>query len=163
MKKLYAVYLGGKAVGANIEVHDIVFLTSEDILSDTDLIKEKWFGDKKSVHIDAIAEIDKVDGYEIRVDYKNNSDKKLFFINFGANANGKLTELHESGFFISADKSEAISKAKLNLLSNQGGVHLDNLYEIDDCLNISDMYDLLLVETENTLSSIKIQNLYKRI
>jgi hypothetical protein len=163
MKRLYAIYLGGKAPAANIEVHDVVFVTVADLLENTDLIKQKWFGDKNSVHIDAIAEISKVEGFEIGFESLVKSEERLYFINFGAGANGKLAELHESGFFIGKNKSEAIQKAKVRLLVGQDDIHLDNLYDIDDCLDVSDLTGIVLTKSIDEETIITIQNLYKKI
>jgi hypothetical protein len=163
MKRLYAIYLGGKAPRANIEVHDVVFLTSANILENTDLIKQKWFGDKTSVHIDAIGEISKVEGYEIGFESLVKSENRLYFINFGAKANGKLAEQHDSGFFVGKNKSEAIQKAKAQLLVGLDDIHLDNMYDIDDCLDVSDLTGIVLSKSDDEETIITIQNLYKKI
>ena len=44
--KLFAVLLGGKAPGAHVEVHDLVFVVGKDLPSLYPLLKEKWFGTK---------------------------------------------------------------------------------------------------------------------
>lgn len=73
MNKLFAVYLGGKAKGARIEVHDLVFVIAKDVKSAVPQLKNLWFGDKSSAHVDnlidvnEIIELTEVDGQSIRL------------------------------------------------------------------------------------------------
>jgi hypothetical protein len=65
--KLFSVNLGGKAKNANIEVHDIVFVIGNTIQECFPKIKEKWFGDPESVHIDSYAELTQIEEYSIEL------------------------------------------------------------------------------------------------
>jgi len=165
VKKLFAVYLGGNAKGANIEVHDIVFLASSDIDEENDRIKELWFGEQAGLHIDAVAMVEGVDNYKISIGGTENTtnDLKLFFINFGAASNGSLTEDHENGFFVASTKGEAIKKAMKTLLVDYSGVHLDNLYDIDDCIDVQQNLNGQIIIEEVPGFKTSIQNVYKKL
>lgn len=154
---LYAFYLGGKAENANIEVHDVVFLASENWSKETDKIKAKWFGDCSSVHIDAIAVISGNKETIIKIDCPEKGlDYKLFFINFGGSQQGVFSEFHENGFFIAHNKSEAIFQAKEVLCTKFDDVHLDNLLEVGSLIENK----LSFAEGKGT---VKITTCYKKI
>ncbi|GAB4145424.1 MAG: hypothetical protein OHK0017_04990 [Patescibacteria group bacterium] len=168
--ELFALYLGGKAPNANIEQHDVVFWVTSDLKSDYDHIKSLWFGSPEGVHIDAIAKINGLEGYRVILKPKTDLDQefevskenalKLFFINFGADGAGKFTEIHESGFFVAENKTEAIKKAKSKLLKNESGVHLDDLYSIDDCLVVNDKLGFEITLEPSEGYCIEIENCY---
>lgn len=63
--KLFAVSLDGRATGAHIELHDVVFTVAENIESRYPHLTHKWFGNTKRLHVDSTAELSVVDGYEI--------------------------------------------------------------------------------------------------
>lgn len=161
--QLYAFYLGGKAEKANIEVHDVVFLVSKDWSKETDKIKAKWFGDPSSVHIDAVAEISGNENTVIKIDSSDKGlDNKLFFINFGGSQQGVFSESHENGFFIAQNKSEAISQAKKFLCTKFDDIHLDNLLDVDDCLEVSSFVDNKLIFVKGK-GHVNITTCYKKI
>jgi hypothetical protein len=167
--KLYAVYLGGKAPGANTEIHDTVFLITADLSSDKDKIKALWFGNKNSVHIDSHAIVYGVGEYKVVIgdesdpNLDHEKELKLFFINFGASDPGKLSEKHQSGFFVGKDKTDAIRQAKQVFLVNDSDVHLDNSLEVDDCIDLNDKFNfrILLVKAQN--DGVQIVNKYQKL
>jgi hypothetical protein len=61
------VLLGGNHPKAKIEVHDIVFINSDDIRKSHEQLREMWFGDKSRVHIDSWMEVHGVDGYSVEL------------------------------------------------------------------------------------------------
>src|SRR5579862_751029 len=60
-KKLFAVYLGGRADHCNIELHDVVFVVGATIEETYPLLAKKWFGNLKGFHIDSYVELQNID------------------------------------------------------------------------------------------------------
>src|SRR5882724_10280083 len=102
-EKLFAVYLGGRADGCNIELHDVVFVVGPSIEATYSLLAKKWFGNLQGFHIDSYVELQNIDGYKIELSKepsKEDSLKKLYFINLGAYKPGEFTEYHQSAFYV---------------------------------------------------------------
>jgi hypothetical protein len=132
---------------------------------------------KKSVHIDAVAKVNCLDGW--RIEFKDNvsqievehdgqaeKNNRLYFVNFGAAADGKLAELHQIGFFAAQDKAGVLKQAKSQMLVGEHDVHLDNLYDIDDCIDLSVLFKncrLRLVEDFGTKENIEVINKYTKL
>ena len=73
------VVLGGSAPKANIELHDIQFVTGQKIEDTYPKLIESWFGNKKGLHIDCYKEITGADGYKVELkDFPQKNDNKLF-------------------------------------------------------------------------------------
>jgi len=138
--KLFAVYLGGRAPKSNTELHDVVFVTGPAIKGCYEKLMDKWFGDPARLHIDSWIELRVVDGFQISLqDRPADSGKKLFFINLGAYLPGQFTEVHANAFVVAGDEAEVKKRAKGELLRGAQSVHTDDLYDIDDCLEISEV------------------------
>jgi Domain of Unknown Function (DUF1543) len=136
-KRLFAVYLGGRALRCNTELHDIVFVTGESIQTTYEKLMDKWFGDPLRLHIDSWLELQVVDGYRISLQsHPSVPDKKLYFINLGAYLPGQFTELHANAFVVAANEAEVKKRAKAELLRGAQSIHTDDLFDIDDCLEI---------------------------
>lgn len=56
-KKLFAVYLGGRAARCNTELHDVAFVVGESIEACYERLMDKWFGDPLRLHIDSWIEL----------------------------------------------------------------------------------------------------------
>lgn len=139
-KKLFAVYLGGRAPKCNTELHDVVFVVGESIESTYERLMDKWFGDPLRLHIDSWMELRIVDGYRISLGSEPGAQgKQLYFINLGAYLPGQFTELHANAFVVASDELEVKSRAKGELLRGTQSVHTDDLYDIDDCLEIAEV------------------------
>jgi Domain of Unknown Function (DUF1543) len=139
-KKLLAVYLGGRAPRCNTELHDVVFVVSETIEAAYAQLMDKWFGDPLRLHIDSWMELRVVDGYRISLQpHPPAQGLKLFFINLGAYAPGQFTELHANAFVVAATEADVKKRAKGELLRGAQSVHTDDLYDIDDCLEIAEV------------------------
>jgi hypothetical protein len=139
-KKLLAVYLGGRAPRCNTELHDVVFVASESVESAYEKLVDKWFGDPLRIHIDSWMELRVVDGYRISLQpHPPAPGLKLFFINLGAYTPGQFTELHANTFVVAANEEEVKQRAKGELLRGAQSVHTDDLYDIDDCLEIAEV------------------------
>lgn len=152
-KKLFAVYLGGRAPKCNTELHDVVFVVGESIEATYDGLMDKWFGDPLRVHLDSWIELQIIDGHRIRLGVASApSAKKLYFINLGAYLPGQFTELHATAFAVAASENEVKVRAKRELLRGTQSVHTDDLFDIDDCLEIAEV-DNYHVELEPTTES----------
>lgn len=152
-KKLFAVYLGGKADGCNIELHDVVFVVGTSIEETYPLLAKKWFGHLKGFHMDCYLELHYVDGYEVALSTdppKEVSEKKLYFINVGAYKPGEFTEYHQNAFYVADSSPEAIRRAMAELCQGLQVIHKDDLvvldcvshpldYDVDDVLEISEV------------------------
>jgi hypothetical protein len=136
--KLFAVYLGGRAPKCNTELHDVVFTVGSSI-EDTYLrLIELWFGSPERVHIDSWIELSVVDGHRVLLNADAAaSESKLYFVNLGAYADGEFTELHANAFFVARSEDEVKKRAKAELLAGKIAVHTDDLFDIDDCLEVT--------------------------
>lgn len=149
-KKLLAVYLGGRASRCNTELHDVVFVVGESVETTYDQLMDKWFGDPLRLHIDSWMELNIVDGHRISLSaHPVKSDKRLYFINLGAYQPGQFTELHANAFLVASSEAEVKQRAKSHLLRGAQSVHTDDLYDVDDCLEIAEV-DGLHVHLETT-------------
>ncbi|HEX3601383.1 MAG TPA: DUF1543 domain-containing protein [Lacipirellulaceae bacterium] len=135
--KLFAVYLGGRAPRCNTELHDVVFTVGASIEDTYHRLLELWFGSPEGLHIDSWMELSVVDHHRIRLTSEQiASDKKLYFVNLGAYAAGQFTELHANAMFVAASEQEVKTRAKAELLVGKLTVHTDDLFDIDDCLEL---------------------------
>jgi hypothetical protein len=151
-EKVFAVYLGGRAPKCNTELHDVVFVVGESIESTYAQLLDQWFGMPTGLHIDSWIELDIVDGHKISIsNNKPDNAEKLYFINLGAYAGGQFTEIHANRFVVAESAQEAKSIGKSTLLGNWGSpVHTDDLYEVDDCLELNSIgpFFIALEKTE---------------
>lgn len=149
--KLFAVYLGGRAPKCNTELHDVVFVCGERIEDTYVELMEKWFGTPIGLHLDSWMELSVVDGYRISLKReKSVSTKKLFFINLGAYLPGQFTEAHANAFLVADSEPEVKRRAKERLLCGYQTVHTDDLYDVDDCLELAQVsgYSIHLEKTD---------------
>src|SRR5580693_5283972 len=131
-KKMYAVYLGGRAARCNIELHDVVFIAGDSIETSYERLMDKWFGDPLRLHIDSWVELQVADGHRISLQPQPPAPgNKLFFINLGAYLPGQFTELHANAFVVAASEADVKKRAKGELLQGTLSVHTDDLYDID--------------------------------
>jgi hypothetical protein len=136
-QKLFAVYLGGRAPKCNTELHDVVFVVGTSIEATYQQLMDKWFGDPLRLHIDSWLELRHVDGYQIELNSQPSTrPEKLFFINLGAYRPGEFTELHANAFLVACNAQEAKRRAKREMLVGSNSVHTDDLFDVDDCLDI---------------------------
>jgi hypothetical protein len=137
MSQLFIVYLGGSAIKANIELHDIQFVIGNKIEDTYEQLRNNWFGTIKGLHLDSYKAIKGADNYRISLENEPEVlNKKLYFINLGGYHKDKLNELHEFALFVASDKAEAKKKAIDSLLNTSLIKHKDNLMEVDDCLEL---------------------------
>ena len=138
MNTLFIVYLGGSAPKANIELHDIQFVTGNTIEDTYNQLRDNWFGSIKGLHIDSYKAINGADGHRVYLHPEpQNSDKHLYFVNLGGYYQNKLNEIHEFSLFVANSEAEAKKRAINSLLVGAAHIHKDNLLDVDDCLKIN--------------------------
>lgn len=136
--KLFAVYLGGRAPRCNTELHDVVFVVGASIEETYEQLMDLWFGTPLGLHIDSWMELDVVDGHKVSLTKEpTQSNKKLFFVNLGAYRPGEFSELHANAILVAEDEKEIKSRAKTELLVGMSAVHTDDLFDVDDCIEVS--------------------------
>lgn len=149
MKKLFAVLLGGRAEGCHIELHDIVFTVAESIEAAQPHLQKKWFGNPYRLHIDAYIELNQIDGYDVLLSkekpFTTDTDKTLYFINFGGYQKNLFDEVHQRAFYVAESKISALQRAKSELCINLSEQHCDDNLVVDDILRI-DAIDNYYVE-----------------
>jgi hypothetical protein len=140
MKNLFVIYIGGSHKRALIELHDIRLIIAEAIEDTYDELKKSWWGDPKSLHLDAWGILHSADGYNIEiVDSKpQNQQAKLYFVNLGGYDSRQFTELHKNIFIVAENDQDAKSRA-LKHIKNWESPHKDYLFEVDKVLNVSDL------------------------
>ncbi len=168
--KLFAVYLGGRADGCNIELHDVVFVVGTSIEETYPLLSKKWFGNMDQFHIDSYVELQNIDGNRIELckeQPENEPSKKLYFINLGAYKPGEFTEHHQSAFYVADSFPEAVKRAKSELCQGLECIHKDDVvlldqvsnpldYDVDDVLEIKEVDDYYISLTPTTSTEQKI-------
>ncbi len=166
MPRLFAVYLGGRAPRAAIELHDMVFVAGETIEDCYEQILDKWFGTPGRVHIDSILELDIVDGWKIELTQAAPAQKeKLFFVNLGAYNGSEFTELHAVSFHVCSEAPQAKAAALArHFTSGVTEPHRDDLVDVDDCLAIEGAggWRIALTRT-NAVSAQRPSNAYHAI
>ena len=136
--RLFAVCLGGKAPGAHIEVHDVVFVASyrKDISDCHALLKSLWFGDRQAVHIDSYLPLAQLPGYCIRLRTRppDTQHQRLYFVNLGGYLAGDFGEAHQFHFIVADSAARAKDEAKARWRQQCPALtllHKDALCEVD--------------------------------
>lgn len=134
---LFVVCLGGRAAGSKVELHDIAFAVGEDIESTHDQLLEQWFGQPDGLHVDAWARIEQVPGYRVYLSTSPpENDLRLYFVNIGGYTPGELWERHAYALYAGRSAAEVKARARKELLPGRESVHRDDLYDIDDVLEV---------------------------
>jgi len=149
---LFLVVLGGRAVKANIELHDVRWVVGSKIEDTYDTLRKDWFGSPKGLHIDSYKKINYIDGHKINLIYfdkdkidkkqlvkNNNSRKHLWFVNIGGYSPTSMQEKHEFGLVTARTKLDAKNIAKSKWLIGCKKKHKDDIASLemlfccDDC------------------------------
>ena len=139
--KLFAVYVGGEAPGANIELHDMRFVVAETIEQTYDELRRQWWGTPKSLHLDAWVALTRADGHHISLEREpQDSSLKFYYVNVGGYEVGKFTELHENLFVVAESEQKAKVRA-LKQVKHWDSFHKDDLYEAEQCYDLAAMLD----------------------
>lgn len=152
MLKLFACYLWWKVEWCQIEIHDVQFSVGESIEDCYDDLEKKWLWYPiHKCHIDAFLELKYIDGYEVvlTTDKPDNWDNILYFVNAWGYIPEKFGEMHEIWFYVTKSNIEATQKALAILCEWQDKRHQDNIYDVDDILEIEKVreYYIKLIPT----------------
>ena len=132
--------LGGRAPGCRIELHDVAFAVGESLEDTHHQLLDQWFGQPRGLHVDAWAVVDQVEGYRVSLRPEpadEDQSLRLYFVNIGGYRPGELAEQHGYMVLAASGKAQAKARAKRLLLAGHESVHKDDLYEVDDLLEIS--------------------------
>ncbi|AAV82419.1 DUF1543 domain-containing protein [Idiomarina loihiensis] len=139
--KLFLVYVGGTAPGANIELHDIRFVVGPSMEETYPAIRKGWFGTQKGLHLDSFVHLHHVDGYRIHLTseaHEKPEEKRLYFVNFGGYFPNKLAEYHDFTVVVadSPQSAKQLARAQFSKagLADAEQIHKDDLLAVDDCL-----------------------------
>jgi len=136
--KLFAIYIGGEAEGANIELHDMRFVVAPSIAETYEELRRQWWGIPKSLHIDCWAEIDHADGYDVSLRPEPFAGaERLYYVNLGGYAPDEFLEKHKNVFVV----ADSLAKAKSRALKSVTGwrePHRDEMYEAEQAFAIGD-------------------------
>ncbi len=137
--------LGGRAAGCRIELHDVAFAVGESLEDTHHQLLDQWFGQPRGLHVDAWAVVDQVEGYRVSLRPEppdGEQPLRLYFVNIGGYRPGDLAEQHGYMVLAASGKAQAKARAKRRLLAGHESVHKDDLYDVDDLLEISRVGDL---------------------
>ena len=123
-------YVGGNCRNSNVELHDVRFSigeTPEDCHAD---LREQWWGDPESLHLDCWGAVEQADGFDIVLtkDAPQEGTDKLFFVNLGGYNACEFTELHRNVLLVAPDAKAAKAKA-LSQIGSWSLPHKDKLFE----------------------------------
>ena len=86
-----------------------------------------------------------VDGCKVSLSKdKIENNNKLYFINLGGYDPNKFEELHESKFMVGPNKVRIKKRAKESMMIGLDQVHTDDLYDVDDCIEINKVSGLYI-------------------
>src|SRR6478672_2861996 len=151
---LYMLMIGCRPPGRFTEQHDVFFGLAERPTDLVPKLNQFWQEARGRMHVDAIRPVTIVDGYQIRVQPRNNANNtsfKLFFLNLGGYKPDVFDEFHYKMLAVAANKSDAIKQAKETAfykhtgfkgapshIDDKWGVDIDDVYEIEDILPVAD-------------------------
>lgn len=130
--------IGGNYGGLNVELHDVRFSIGDTIQDCYDDLREHWWEDPKSLHLDYWGEVNQVDGYDTRILPKSKivSENKLFFLNLGGYDPAEFGELHKNMLLLMPDIASAKKRALLEV-KNWSQPHKANIFGVEKTLNLN--------------------------
>jgi hypothetical protein len=134
---LFVIYIGGKHKDAFIELHDIRFVLAETIEDTYEELKNSWWGEIETLHLDCWGILKSAGNYNIRLKKEPaNSENKLFFVNLGGYDLNEFTELHKNVFVVAPTESKAKVQGLKQILDWKSH-HRDYLYEVENIVNLN--------------------------
>jgi hypothetical protein len=136
--KLFMFYIGGNCGNSNVELHDVRFSigeTAEDCHHD---LREQWWGDAESLHLDCWGAVEQADGFDITLtkDAPPESPDKLFFVNLGGYDPAEFSELHRNVLLVAPNVRAAKAKA-LTQIQSWSLPHKDRLFEVEKTIDVT--------------------------
>lgn len=145
--KLFMLLLGSKAPARNVEQHDYFFGIAVSLKELVPEIKAFWPEAGDSIHLDGWREVNRVQGYRIRVSVKDGTTDpslhQLFFINLGGYQSNILEEQHYIVLTVQENRAIAVNEAKKTSFFKSNSIkgarsHIDEKYGID----VDDIYQI---------------------
>lgn len=135
--RLFAVYVGGIISGAHVELHDMRFVVAARIEDAYDDLRAQWWGDPKSLHLDAWGPLEWADGCKVTVSDAPSADaRRLYFVNLGGYDPAQFTELHENCFIV-ADDARAAKARAMERIRSWTSPHKDYVREIETVIDVA--------------------------
>ncbi|MBO9101139.1 MULTISPECIES: DUF1543 domain-containing protein [unclassified Rhizobium] len=153
--KLFMFYIGGDCGNSNIELHDVRFSIGETAEDCRDDLRNQWWGDPKSLHLDCWGAVEQADGYDVTLTtelLEQAPATKLFFVNLGGYDPTEFGELHRNILLVASDAKAATKKA-LQQIRNWKLPHKDNVFEVEKAVDVTELmgrYGYRLKLTEAT-------------
>ena len=148
---LFLVVLGGRALKANVELHDVRWVVGPKIEDTFNVLRKNWFGSIDGLHIDSFKKIEHVDGYKINLKnfekikiknkkliIQNDLQKNLWFVNIGGYDPSSMQEKHEFGLVVASSSLEAKNKAISKWLSGCRKKHKDDIASLNTLISCDD-------------------------
>ena len=163
------VVLGGRAIKANVELHDVRWVVGSTIEEKYETLRKQWFGLPEGLHIDSYKKITHVDSYRVNLNNLEENNikseefvkridrkKNLWFVNIGGYDPSSMQEKHEFGLVVASSSLEAKNMAKTKWLSGCKKKHRD---DIDSLKMIIGCYDCQLIKKiDNWEIEITLEN-----
>ena len=136
--KLYMFYVGGNCGNSNVELHDVRFSIGETAEECHGDLREQWWGEPKSLHLDCWGAVEQADGFDITLtkDAPQESPDKLFFVNLGGYDPAQFSELHRNVLLVAPDAKAAKAKA-LAQIRSWSLPHKDKLFEVEKAIDVT--------------------------
>ncbi len=149
--KMLVFCLGGHTEYGKLEVHDVVFVVAKTDKEAIEKMRKAWFGTQKSLHVDSWLIVESINGYEIRITKTKppNKNTHLYFVNLGYYIPLQIGEHHFMTLVTAGSKREAMKLAMNECSSDLHMLHLDDLHDLDGCINI-DKVDEYFITLEYT-------------
>ena len=148
---LFLVVLGGRALKANVELHDVRWVVGPKIEDTFNVLRKNWFGSIDGLHIDSFKKIEHVDGYKINLKnfekikiknkkliIQNDLQKNLWFVNIGGYDPSSMQEKHEFGLVVASSSLEAKNNAISKWLSGCRKKHKDDIASLNTLISCDD-------------------------
>lgn len=141
--KLFMFYIGGDCGNSNIELHDIRFAVGETVEACHGDLRQQWWGEAKSLHLDCWGAVEQADGFDVTVT-KNPSPEsveKLFFLNLGGYDGREFGELHRNVLLVAPDVKTAMTRALVDI-KNWSLRHRDRAFEVEKAINLNALFEV---------------------
>ena len=153
MNKLYMISLGGKAPGANIEVHDVQFVVAASIEEAIPMVRDHWYGDAFKLHMDSYLEVTGAHGYALElVSEPVDAGKRLFFTYLGGYKEVDTQEVHGVRLWVTGSEGEAKKLANEADDFDYVQSHVDSVVDVEKVLLAKDgqRHWIKLIKTDKT-------------
>ena len=138
LMKLFMFYVGGNCGNSNVELHDVRFSIGETPEACHADLRQQWWGDPKSLHLDCWGAVEQADGFDVTLASEASREDfgKLFFVNLGGYNSAEFGELHKNILLVAPDAKEAKARA-LTQITGWSEPHRDKQFEVEMAVDVS--------------------------